>query len=79
MKEAMVAVEEVVHILVTFLAIQEWLAAPTLVAVVVGRPSGPGAKSLLATAMPALKADSTAAMAIDCHSTMAARGASIII
>ena len=47
----------------------------SLVTVAVGRPSGPGTKSLLAMAMPALKADSTAASAMACHSTTAARGA----
>jgi hypothetical protein len=41
----------------------------------VGLPSGPGAKSLLAMAIPAEKAESTAASAMDCHSTIAARGA----
>jgi hypothetical protein len=43
--------------------------------VAVGLPSGPGAKSLLAMAIPAEKADKTAASAMDCQSTIAARGA----
>jgi hypothetical protein len=47
------------------------------VIVAVGRPSGPGANNLLAIAMPAENADKTAAKAIDCHSTTAARGARI--
>lgn len=39
------------------------------------RPSRPGTKRRAATARPALKADSTKATAIACHSTIAARGA----
>ena len=49
--------------------------AISLVMVAVGLPSGPGTNSRLAIASPALKADSTAATAMDCHSTIAARGA----
>ena len=45
--------------------------------VAVGRPSRPGTNSRLAIAMPALNAESTAASAMDCHSTIAARGARI--
>jgi hypothetical protein len=45
--------------------------------VAVGRPSGPGTKSRLAIAIPAENADNTAARAMDCHSTIAARGARI--
>ena len=41
----------------------------------VGRPSAPGTNNRLAIAMPALNADSTAATAIACHNTIAARGA----
>ncbi|SHU27899.1 Uncharacterised protein [Mycobacteroides abscessus subsp. abscessus] len=43
--------------------------------VAVGWPSGPGTSSLLAMASPELNADNTAATAMACHSTMAARGA----
>ncbi len=43
--------------------------------VAVGRPSGPGTNSRLAIAIPAEKAERTAASAIDCQSTIAARGA----
>ena len=45
--------------------------------VAAGRPSGPGANSRLAMSMPALNAERTAARAMACHSTMAARGARI--
>ncbi len=45
--------------------------------VAVGRPSGPGTNNRLAIAMPAENADNTAARAMDCHNTMAARGARI--
>ena len=41
----------------------------------VGRPSGPGMSSRVAIAMPALNADRTAASAMACHNTIAARGA----
>src|SRR6202044_1048527 len=41
----------------------------------VGRPSAPGTNNRLAIAMPALNAESTAATAIACQSTIAARGA----
>jgi hypothetical protein len=44
---------------------------------VVGLPSAPGVNSLLAMAIPAENADSAAASAIDCHNTMAARGARV--
>ena len=44
---------------------------------VVGLPSRPGANSLLAIAIPAENADSTAASAMACHNTMAARGARV--
>ena len=42
----------------------------------VGRPVGTGHRRMrLAIAMPALNAESTAARAMACHSTIAARGA----
>ena len=41
----------------------------------VGRPSGPGISTRVAIAMPALNAESTAASAMACHNTIAARGA----
>src|SRR3984893_4257410 len=47
----------------------------SLVIVAVGRPSGPPPNNRLAIAIPALNAESTAATATACHSTIAARGA----
>jgi hypothetical protein len=44
----------------------------------VGRPSGPGISTRVAIAIPALNAEKTAASAMACHNTIAARGARIV-